>query len=185
MQLITDISYQLLQDAPPGHIVSNFDAGNMRLKKGDFAVFQLQFRVGDDDTILNDWQALDAIESISIPWAPWDNATPPAFTALGLPSLQGPPLIHFAGAEGRLLCAPFDHTAVHAYFEDFIKNGQDAFVRSHFEASSAVLLTGMNDSMFTMADRLLKRIAEEGSTDMLLERLNACGRSDIVEKIMQ
>lgn len=39
--------------------------------------------------------------------------------------------------------------------------------------------------MFTMADRLLKRIAEEGSTDMLLERLNACGRSDIVEKIMQ
>lgn len=183
--MITDIPSQLLQATPPGHIVSNYDAGNMHLKKGDFAVFQLQFRVGDDDTILNDWQALDAIESISIPWAPWDNATPPAFTALGLPSLHRAPLVQFAGAEGRLLCAPFDHTAVHAYFADFIKNGQDAFVRSHFEASSAVLLTGINDSMFTMADRLLKRIAEEGRTDMLLERLNACGRSDIVEKMMQ
>lgn len=159
--------------------------GIVRLGKGDFAVFQLQFRVGDDDTIFKDWQALDALESIALPWAPWDDATTPAFTALGLPSLQASPLVYFTGMPGRLLRAPFDHAAVHAYFADFIEDGQDAFVRSHFEASSAVLLTGINDSMFTMADRLLKRIAEEGSTDVLLERLRACGRNDIVAKILQ
>lgn len=180
---IADTSSQLLQVAPPEVIIGDPTGGIVRLGKGDFAVFQLQFRVGDDDTISKDWQALDALESITMVWE--KTTTHPAFTAPSLPIPQGPPVLDSAGASGRLLRAPFDHAAVHAYFADFIEDGQDAFVRSHFEASSAVLLTDINDLMFTMADRLLKRIAEEGSTDVLLERLRACGRNDIVAKILQ
>ncbi|OJT10745.1 hypothetical protein TRAPUB_12739 [Trametes pubescens] len=178
-------TFELRQAAPAGGIDSDYKHGTIRLNKGDFAVFQLQFHVGDDDTISKDWQALDALESIALPWAPWDNSTAPAFTALGLPSLQGPPLVHFSNAPGRLLCAPFDHGAVHEYFADLIEDSEDAFLRSHFGSSSAVLSNTVNVSMFTMADTLLKRVAEEGNVNVLLGRLRACGRHDIVEKLVQ
>lgn len=179
------MSSQLLQAPPPGQTVRNYNAGNIRLRKGDFAVFQLQFRIGDDDTISNDWQALHALESISIPWVPWDNANPDAFTAgftaLSLPGLQGSPPVYFP----ELLSAPFDHAAVDHYFEDLVQNGQDAFLCSHVGAASTVMSNTVNNTMVTMADRLLNRVIEKGNMDVLLERLRACGRHDLVEKLSQ
>lgn len=148
-------------------------------------VYQFQFHVGDDDTICKDWEALNALECFALPWAPWDNATPSSFIALSLPTLRGPPLIEFPDTPGQLLCAPFDHAAVNHYFADFLENSEDAFLRSHIGPDSAVMLNTIKNTTLSMADRLLDRVIENGNMDVLLERLRACGRDDLVEKLLQ
>lgn len=101
-----------------------------------------------------------------------------------LPS-EAPPLIEFPDTPGQLLCAPFDHAAVNHYFADFLENSEDTFLRSHIGPDSAVMLNTIKNTTLSMADRLLDRVIENGNMDVLLERLRACGRDDLVEKLLQ
>lgn len=94
-------------------------------------------------------------------------------------------MIDFPDTPGRLLCAPFDHAAVNHYFADFLENGEDAFLRSHIGPDSTVVLNTIKNTTLSMADRLLDRVIEKGNMDVLLERLRACGRYDLVEKLLQ
>ncbi|EIW51499.1 uncharacterized protein TRAVEDRAFT_54535 [Trametes versicolor FP-101664 SS1] len=162
--------------------IENAREGVVRLEKGDFVVLQLQFRVGDDKTIAKDWQALDTLESTALPWSPWDGVLAPASLDRALPTVESAPAISFGPMGGRSLRAPFDHDAIHRYFADFIEHGQDACMRSRLCAGHADLADKINDSVLTMGDKLLKRIADDGGMHLLLERLRECGRHDIVAK---
>lgn len=155
----------------------------MRLAKGDFVVLQLQFRVGDGDTIAKDWQALDAVECIALPWAPWDEVVRPAVLARDLPAIESGPPVDLGPTGGRFLRARFDRDTIRHYFADIIDHGEDAFMRSHLGADHADLAHKIKDSRITMGDKLLKRITDDGNMALLLERLRACGRDDIVAKL--
>ncbi len=176
---------QLVEDPPlPSH-VRDPKQGTVRLERGDFIVLQLQFRVGNDSTIAKDWQALDVLDALVIPWTPWDYVTPPAFFSPFLPTVHSVPAINFGPFRGRMICARFDHNAVHNYYADFIEHDQDTYMRSHFGSPQTDVINGLSEYMYTMGDRLLKRIADEGNMGMLVQRLRECGMEDIASKITQ
>lgn len=62
--------------------------GTVLLHTGDFVVFQLQFSVGDGKAISKDWEALNALESIFVPWSPWHGLAPLGDVAASLPTIQ-------------------------------------------------------------------------------------------------
>lgn len=141
---------------------------------------QLQFRVGDDDTIFKDWVALGALEAFFIPWTPWDGVSTPAALATSLPTVQAPA----SGAEGsRLLRAPFDQRAVRAHYADFIEHGKEAYLRSHFGDVRADM-SRSSDDMLAMLGEMLGGAGfgtQAGDTDALVQHLRDMGIHDIAD----
>lgn len=174
-----------MQQGDCAECIKNFEEGTVQLAKGDFVIFHFQFRVGNDNTIAKDWQALNALESFVLPWSPWDCVTPVEVITAVMPTIHTPPVANSVPSHGRLLCVPFDHAAVSTYYADFTDHSEERYLDSHFGSAHRDVVHSVNESMLMMGDRLLARIIEDGNVGVLLSRLRECGRPDIVDKIMQ
>ena len=107
--------------------VINPERGIVALKPGQYAIMQMQFRVGDGKTIRTYWNALSRLDSLCMPFiAPWKGDSPDAydevFTKQRIP--QG-------------LCAYMDMEAIVTFYRDAAVKGEHAFVESHYGKDQA------------------------------------------------
>ena len=128
---------------------------------GEFAIINAQFRVGDGDTIAKDWEALACLETLHIPYAIWDGSTAPAALVPLLPMADNNPPMGRANGPGRSLAARFDQAAVRSYYGDFIQQGEEAYIRSHFR-DEGVHSGGGAENLIKMMGQLMRGYAEEG-----------------------
>ena len=111
----------------------NTSRGVVALKRGDFAILQMQFRVGHEDTICAYWHVFMFLDSLVIPLlSPWDGRSADLcdkeFTAF-FKSGRRPPV----GLRARM-----DPRAIVDYYEDAVKKGPFEFVESHWGTERAV-----------------------------------------------
>ncbi|OJT10916.1 hypothetical protein TRAPUB_12572, partial [Trametes pubescens] len=163
-------------NAPLPANVKDATEGTILLNTGDFAILQLQFRVGDGDTISKDWEALGALEAFFLPWASSDDTTAPA----SLPTAQAPA----SGGDGTgLLRAPFDQRGVRAHYADFIEHGEEAYMRSHFGDAQTGGMSRAEGMVAAMGEMLLGQGAQAGNADVLVQRLRDAGMGEIADKL--
>ncbi|KAI0368589.1 hypothetical protein BV20DRAFT_998254 [Pilatotrama ljubarskyi] len=186
---------EIKSDAPVPSNVKDAKEGIIALHTGEYAILQLQFRVGDGDGISKDWEAFGCLESLVLPWAPWDGTSPYSSLLSSLPSAQSPPTTQPSGSpsfpssstssevRGFALRAPFDQRAVRAHYEDFIERGEEAYMRSHFGDARTEMTRSAESMVAMMGEMLLGQVAEAGNTDVLVRRLRECGLGDIADKI--
>lgn len=172
-----------MMDTPLPKNIVDAPNGTIILGTGDFVVLHLQFRVGDDNTIVKDWEALGTLEAITLPWAPWDGITAYADVAASLRSVQSPPADKSGPADAGLLRVPFDQHAVHSYFADFIEHGEDAYIRSHFGDARGDMVRGTDAAMNSMTLEVLRRIEQAGNLDILVERLRETGMGELADQL--
>ncbi|KAL1949445.1 hypothetical protein VTO73DRAFT_8326 [Trametes versicolor] len=168
---------EVKNDAPLPANIKDAKQGTVLLAPGDFAILHLQFRVGDGDTISKDWEALGALEALFLPWAPSDITSPPC-----LPTAQAPA----SGAEGSgLLRAPFDQRGVRAHYADFIEQGEEAYMRSHFgdAGGGGGGMSRAEGMIAAMGEMLLGQGAQAGNADVLVQRLRDAGMGELADKL--
>ncbi|OJT03812.1 hypothetical protein TRAPUB_5542 [Trametes pubescens] len=168
----------------PAH-VKDANNGTVLLKTGDFVVFQLQFRVGDGDTISKDWEALSALEALFVPWVPWDGVQEPATLAMSLPTVQSSPYADGTSTLGRLLRVPFDQRAIKDYYADFVERGEHAYLESHFGRGPASTMQTSDSSMNAMVTEMIRRIVREGNISAFIERMSDAGMENLVDKFVE
>ncbi|RPD60038.1 hypothetical protein L226DRAFT_613017 [Lentinus tigrinus ALCF2SS1-7] len=159
-----------IKDAPEGIVA---------LKMGEYAIFRVQFRVGDGDTISKDWEALACLETIVIPYAIWDGTSSPATLASSLPQADTQP----SSGPGRALHARFDQAVVKTHYAEYVEHGEEAYIRAHFGDARADMTSGAEKMMEMMGEMLLGSVAQAGNTGVLVQRLRDMGMNDIAEKI--
>lgn len=174
-----------MSSAPLPKQVKDADQGTILLSTGDFVVLQLQFRLGNDDTISKEWDALGTIEAIFLPYVPWNGV--PAITQLPplLPTVQSPTSVYGIPAIGHLLRVPLDQEAVRHYFADFWQHGKEVYMRTHFGAVRADLTHRTESAMMMMGDRLLRGIVQSRNLVPLVQRLREAGMYDTAAKFCE
>ena len=176
------LSAQIKAPLPPN--IKDAAEGIVALKQGEYAIFHLQFRVGDGDRIAKDWEGFRLLESIHIPYAIWDGTTSPASLVPSLPLVHLPPSEGEASnAKGRSLRVPFNQRAVSAHYEDFIERGEEAFMRSHYGDERADMARNADNMMAMMGEMLLGSVAQAGNTHILVQRLRDMGMQDLADKL--
>lgn len=128
-----------------------------------------------------DWEALAALETMFIPWVPWDGISSPELLRTLLPNRSPHPTNSESPA--RVLCALFDQRAVQHHFADFVEHGKDAYVRSHFGEMGRQLLGG-EEFVVIVGQRMLRRIGLAGNMRAFVLRLRQSGLEHLVNKFM-
>lgn len=177
-----DLFKQITTSTPQPVNIMDSREGTVLLHTGDFVVFQLQFSVGDGKAISKDWEALNALESIFVPWSPWHGLAPLGDVAASLPTVQCTLSGSAIPSSGKLLHAPFDHIAVHEYFADYIEHDEDTYIRSHFGVARANIISGTDQTMDNMANLMLSRIDKSGNLKMFVEQLWDAGMEELALK---
>lgn len=161
----------------------------MALNQGEYAIFHLQFRVGDGDAISKEWQALGCLEKIHIPYATWDGTASPSTLASSLPLAQSDtPSSTAEGSSGsagvgQSLRASFNQRAIRAHYADFIERGEEAYLRSHYGDARANMARDADKMMEMMGEMLLGSVAQAGNTDVLVQRLRNMDMHDLADKL--
>ncbi|EJF64993.1 hypothetical protein DICSQDRAFT_167141 [Dichomitus squalens LYAD-421 SS1] len=170
--------------SPPPPAIKDAKEGTIALDPGEHAILHLQFRVGDGHRIAKDWEAMTCIESLRLPYALWDGASPPSSLVPSLPLAQAPiPALAEGQQRGRAITAPLDQRAVRAHYADFIEHGEEAYLRSHFGDARADMARTMEGMMTMMGELFLGQVAEAGGTDVLVQRLREMGMGEMADKI--
>ncbi|KAF9028609.1 hypothetical protein BDP27DRAFT_1410263 [Rhodocollybia butyracea] len=112
-------------------------ACSVALSRGDYAIFSVHFRVGGPRITL-DFQALEKIAHIQVPWLASDS-TPPSLSP----------------KDRKVTKAPMDHSLVASYFEDYRSHGEEAFITSHHGEARAKMISAGQDAVVS----LLKQMA--------------------------
>jgi hypothetical protein len=151
------------------------------LNPGEYAIFHLQFRIGDGKHISKDWEAIRICETIHIPYALWDGTAAPSSLVPSLPLAQTPtPTIT---GNGKALRATFNQRVVREHYADFIEHGEEAYIRTHFGDARADMARSGEQMMEMMGEMLLGHVAESGGTDVLVQRLRDMGMGDMADKL--
>lgn len=174
-----------MSSAPLPERVKDAHEGTIVLCTGDFVVLHLQFRLGDDETISKEWDALQVIEAIFIPYVPLDGIGAHVDLSPSLPTVQSPVSVDDTPAIGRLLRVPLDQAAVRDYFADFLQHGQEAYMRSHFGAARADMTSRGDAAMMLMGDRLLRGVVQSRNLTQLVRRLREAGMYDLAAKFCE
>ena len=150
----------------------------MALKTGEYAIFNLQFRVGDGENITKDWQAMECLETFRIPYVLWDGTSDPSTFVSSLPLAQTPSLVPASEMESptRSLSVRFDQPAVTEHYSEFIEHGEEAYIRSHFGDARL--------SMVRNTQSLLGMFLEQnGTMEVMLDHLRTMGMGDLADRI--
>ncbi|KAI1797161.1 hypothetical protein LXA43DRAFT_398971 [Ganoderma leucocontextum] len=133
----------------PSAVVSA-EMGIFLLHRGDFAVLQIQFRLGNGALFRREFEALSFIDNVSIPIAPdikpsWvENPDSLRYLATKL-SAELSTTFCAGHRVPQGLCALIDHEAVSMYYLDYLNHGttyrdgpgKRAFARSHYGQEQA------------------------------------------------
>ena len=168
---------------PPG--MRDVNQGIVGLAPGDFAIIEIQFRIGDEKTINLDWQALRCLDHLVVPFMLWDrvsnattlaSAVPPAYTLPDLSSSERP----YPSAIKHIRM-PFDQEVVSGYYRDHIEHGEDYFMRTHHGDAQTDM---SNDEVEKGTALIRKNLLHEsgGNLEAGLDYYRAIGLGDFVEK---
>lgn len=174
-----------VKETPPAS-VKDVTSGIVALNQGEYVIYNLQFRVGDGDSVAKDWEALRCLETIHVPYAIWDGTSSPSSLASYLPLVQNQSSAS-AGAssegKGQSLRAPFNQRAVTAHYADYIEHDEEAYVRSHFGDERTDMARNADNMMAMMGEMLLGSVAQAGNTDLLAQRLRDMGMDELAGKV--
>ena len=157
--------------------IKNINEGMVILQTGEYAILHLQFRVGDGERILMNWQAMGCLETLRIPYALWDGTTDPSTFLSSLPLAQFPGLIAASTTDSpvRSLGARFDQCAVTEYYADYIEQGKIAYLRSHFGDARADFALYANEVMEARHRTQLQAVVQSGMLGRLVDHIRAMG----------
>ena len=153
--------------------------GIVELKVGEYAIFHAQFRVGDGDTISKHWEALSCLETLVVPYAIWDGTSPPATLVSLLPQADKQP----PSDVGRALRARFDQPAVKTYYADYLEQGKEAFVLSHFGRERLDALRRQTERLESMGMRTVRQFVQTGELDAMLASVRGAGLQDAAARL--
>ncbi len=119
---------QLKEETRPPPAVKNAEKGILALRPGQYAILQMQYRVGDGGSIRKDWTALRLVQTLTLPViVPWEEDRSP--TAIEADFARDHAK---SGATPLGMRVIFDQDAVQEFFKDGIKGGDEAHIRSHY-----------------------------------------------------
>ena len=104
------------------------------LKPGQFALYHIQFRVGDSTRVYSEWHALRYLSQLYLPVkVPWLSVNSVDATERTIAE-------RFGRASGAPTGVPvsFNQAAIANYYRDYIVDGKIAFVRSHYGEERAM-----------------------------------------------
>ncbi|TFK94086.1 hypothetical protein K466DRAFT_658079 [Polyporus arcularius HHB13444] len=136
--LITNVNGTVLKEGVPlPSAVKNGPRGIVALHPGEFALLHMQFRIGDGDLIVSEWDALSCLRALAVPVvAPYDPAvcnttSLDASISLKTDPVSGKLIDELASPGVTEVRLPFDFYAAEAYYEDLSEKGELAFIKSH------------------------------------------------------
>ena len=131
----------------------NPDRGILTLSPGDFAIIEMQFRVGDGEHITHDHAAIASCQALCLPClAPWDGQDAELLDhELGAHFLSP-----FRSPVG--LRAKFDHTTVDDWYADLLAHGEFAFLDSHHGPERSDAWRKKQMLMFEHGQKMLKDV---------------------------
>ncbi|TFK94082.1 hypothetical protein K466DRAFT_22946 [Polyporus arcularius HHB13444] len=119
---------ELKEDTRPPPAVKNAEKGILALRPGQYAILQMQYRVGDGGSIRKDWTALRLVQTLTLPViVPWEEDR--SLTAIEADFARDHAK---SGATPLGMRVMFDQDAVQEFFKDGIKGGDEAHIRSHY-----------------------------------------------------
>ena len=167
------LSFQNNADLPSLPGVLNPATGSVLLKPGQFALYHIQFRVGDSASVYAEWHALKHIIRLYLPVAaPWLPTDREEVTERILADRFGR-----AGASPAGVHVLFNQPAMIEYYRDYIIDGKVAFVKSHYGAERAQWMQKgereLERRFKEMAERLVQK---EGSVESGIQSMRAAGQ---------
>lgn len=122
---------------------------SVALSRGDYAIFSVHYRVGGPRITL-DFQALEKIAHIQVPWLASDNAPPS-------PSPK----------DRKVTKAPMDHSLVASYFEDYRSHGEEAFIASHHGEARAKMISAGQNAVVKLLKQMAIHVGGGGGRSMI------------------
>ena len=113
--------------------MKNADRGILALRQGQYAILQMQYRVGNGGIMRKDWDALRLVQTFTLPVVvPWEEDRSP--TALEATFAREH---RKAGSAPLGMRVAFDQDAVQEFFKDGIEGGDEAHILSHYGEKGA------------------------------------------------
>lgn len=152
------------KDLPKG--VINAERGILALGAGEYAILQLQFRVGNGVNIRKDYEALHCVQGVSLPlFAPWTDESPNMIEH-SIRELFASPQRAPLGIHTFL-----DSAAVRDYYQEALEHGDRAFIESHHGRVRADEWERRSNLMVEHAKTLLQFAEECGEGPFGLEEI--------------
>lgn len=155
--------------------VINAERGMLALAPGEYAILQLQFRIGNGVNIRKDYEALFCVHGLSLPlFAPW-NGESPNMLELRVRELWDLPTRSPYGIHTF-----FDEGVVREYYQEALEKGDRAFVESHHGRVRADEWEKRSNLMMEHAKTLLQYAEECGQGPFGLEEiLKQCEKAGV------
>ncbi|RDX57375.1 hypothetical protein OH76DRAFT_1476775 [Lentinus brumalis] len=166
-------------DTRPPAPITDAANGVVSLKPGEYVVYRIQFRVGDDDGLTTDFGALGRLAGLNLAFTLWEHGLNPTLLDYILSTT-----IHKDGHVPQGLGVLLDHHAIYQHYADFIEKGQEAFIESHFGRKRVDAFRTHFQSMDTIGRHMMRTLEHtDGGMDRFVAELRASGTSqEMVEK---
>ncbi|TFK94049.1 hypothetical protein K466DRAFT_477419 [Polyporus arcularius HHB13444] len=164
-------------NAPPPPSVHDASKGIVSLNPGEYVIYRTQFRVGDDDRIATDFEALGRLCGLSIPFKLWEQGSDPLLLDNMLSQH-----IHNDGHSPQGIVATIDRPALYEFYADYIERGEEAFIESHFGKERVEALRRQSQRMERMGTRTMQTIERTGEIDLLIAGLRSSGLQDAADR---
>ncbi|RPD60008.1 hypothetical protein L226DRAFT_534947 [Lentinus tigrinus ALCF2SS1-7] len=161
---------------PPPSSVIDASKGIVSLSPGEYVIYKLQFRVGDNHRIVTDFEALSRLAGVSIAFAPQEQGSNPVLLDYIL-SQQ----IHADGYEPQGIVAAIDRPALYDHYADYIESGEEAYIESHFGKERVEALRKQSLKLESMGMRTIQTLERNGEMERLTARLRAAGLEETLQ----
>ena len=170
--------YQIRDDAQLPPAIHDASKGIVSLTPGEYVIYKLQFRVGDEHRITRDIDALGRLAGVSVPFALWDHSIAPQLLDHFMSEH-----IHKDGHEPQGIIAPMDPAALYDYYADYLEQGKEAFVLSHFGRERLDALRRQTERLESMGMRTVRQFVQTGELDAMLASVRGAGLQDAAARL--
>ncbi|KDQ57398.1 hypothetical protein JAAARDRAFT_35117 [Jaapia argillacea MUCL 33604] len=154
-------------------------AGIITLNLGEFVIFEVQFRCGDNSRITKDFDVFDCLWATDVPIvSPWD---PSSQTKTKDLCTLFPSPTKFPNS----LIVQFDQDAIQTYYTDYIYGSEEKYVRSHFGDARANMMEEMSKGIESYGKWMIDMMKENGNYGELMRRLRDSGQGEMIESLNQ
>ncbi|KAI0749330.1 hypothetical protein C8Q80DRAFT_1352876 [Daedaleopsis nitida] len=156
----------------------------VELKSSEYVQYSIQFRIGDNENILQEFRALAALQGMSVAFAPLPGNGKTKATPAGLDRSLAMHLERWEHPPSKFgLILRFDQEELMRFYADAIFNGEEAHMESHVGKERVIIMRKMEELALGEVRAMWQDAQDTGEAKEVVEKMRKVGLGEMVDEV--